>query len=166
MKRIAIHLVPILFVIMILPACAPEPEPPAEQVTNIEADMEALKALPEQWDVTYHANDLEAIMQLYTQDAVRLPPNEDIQDGKEAIRNHLQSEFSEYTSEGEIVVIDARVSGDLGYVRGTYIGKSTSKTGGEPIMYDNRFVTVAQRQVDGSWKSICEIWNDSPPSEQ
>jgi uncharacterized protein (TIGR02246 family) len=165
MRRLSIHLGPFLFIIMILPGCAPEPEPPAEQGTSIEADMEAVRALPEQWDVAYHANDLEALMQLYAHDAIRLPPDEAIQDGEEAIRNHHQLDFSEYTSEGDMVVVDARVSGDLGYVRGTYNGTSTPKADGEPIKYDNKFVMVIQRQADGSWKTICEIWNDNPPSE-
>ena len=85
--------------------------------------------------------------------------------GKEAIRNHLESEFAEYTSEGEVVVIDAKFSGDLGYARGIYKGTSTSSTGGDSIEYDNKFVVVFQRQADGSWKTIIEIWNDNPPSE-
>jgi uncharacterized protein (TIGR02246 family) len=153
----------ILFVTAFLSACAPEPAPPTEPVTNVEADLEALKAIPKKWAAAYHQNDLEAVMLLYARDAVRIPPNEAIQEGKDAIRSHLQTEFSEYTSVGDISVVDAKVSGDLGFIRGTYNGMSTSKTGGEPIRYDNKFVVVTQRQADGSWKSICEIWNDNPP---
>jgi uncharacterized protein (TIGR02246 family) len=134
-------------------------------VTNVEADKEALTAISSQWEAAYHANDLDAVMQDYAQDAVRMPPNETIEEGKEAIRNSHQAFFSEYTSDGAIEVIDVQVSGDLGYVRGTYKGMSTPKAGGDPIKSDDRFVAVFRRQTDGSWKSICEIFNDNPPSE-
>jgi uncharacterized protein (TIGR02246 family) len=146
MKRFSIYSRPIPFFMMIFPACALEPDPPTEQVTG-KKDLVALRALPEQWDVAYHAKDLEALMQLYTQDAVRLPPEVAMQDGSEAIRDHFQWAFTEHTSEGEIVVLDARVSGDLGYIRGTYNGTSISKTDGEPLKYDERFVVVAQLRL-------------------
>ncbi len=155
----------ILLVTVSLPSCAQEQALPPAPVSNTEADLETVKAIPEQWAAAYHANNLEAVVQLYTQDAARIPPNEENQEGKEAIRNHLESEFAEYTSEGEIVVIDAKVSGDLGFARGIYKGTSTSSTGGDSIEYDNKFVVVFQRQADGSWKTIIEIWNDNPPSE-
>ncbi len=165
MKKLSILVGSILLFIIFLPACAPEPAPPTEAVTNVAADIEALKAIPSQWEAAYHANDLDAVMQDYAQDAVRMPPNEAIEEGKEAIRNSHQAFFAEYTSDGAIEVVDVQVSGDLGYVRGTYKGTSTPKAGGDPIKSDTKFVAVFRRQTDGSWKSICEIFNDNPPSE-
>ncbi len=94
-----------------------------------------------------------------------MPPIEAIEEGKDAIRNSHQAFFSEYTSDGTIVVVDAQVSGDLGYVRGPYKGTSTPKAGGDPIKSDTKFVVIFRRQADGSWKTICEIFNDNPPSE-
>ena len=166
MKKLSILVGSVLLVIIFLPACAPEPAPPTEAVTNVEADIEALKAIPSQWEAAYHANDLDAVMQDYAQDAVRMPPNEAIEEGKEAIRNSHQAFFSEYTSDGAVEVVDIQVSGDLGYFHGTYKGSSTPKAGGEPIIADQKFVVVTQRQADGSWKTICEIWNENSPPQQ
>ena len=154
---------------MLLPACAPEPvqeaEPVTEEAPSIAADLETIKAIPKQWEAAYHSDNLEKLMPLYAQNAVRMPPDVPILDGKEAIRSAFELVFSEFKSEGEIVVLDAKVSGDLGYLRGTYIGTATPKAGGDPIEYDNKFVVVCQRQADGSWKTISEIWNDNPPPE-
>ena len=64
--------------LMLLPACAPQPEPQAEPVAeeapSTEADLEAIRAIPKQWEAAYHSGNLEELMPLYAQDAVRLPP--------------------------------------------------------------------------------------------
>ena len=165
MKRSFIFVVSILLAVFFLPTCAQEQAPPTEPVTNIEADIEALKAIPNEWEVVYHASDIEAVMQQYAPGAVRMPANEPIQEGKAAIRSAHEIDFSEYTSVGGNEIIDVQVSGDLGYIRGTYNGTSTPKAGGDTIEYDQKWVVVCRRQADGSWKTICEIWNENLPPQ-
>jgi len=56
-----------------------------------------------------------------------------------------------------------RVSGDLAVVRGTDTGTTAPKSGGEPVKYNLKWLTVLERQPDGTWKWIYEMWNDNDP---
>lgn len=166
MKHRMIVLVAICIAIGLFPGCAPEQEQSTEDVLNVEADIEALKAALEEWDVAWNSQNLEKLLSLYTEDAVRMPPNEATEVGSEAIRASVQRAFDESPSEEHSTIGDVRVSGDLGYVRGTFEAATTPEAGGEPVVENGKWITVHQRQPDGSWQIICEIWNANLPTSQ
>ena len=60
-------------------------------------------------------------------------------------------------------VEDVRVSGNLAVVQGTDTGTTTPKSGGEPIPFDLKWLIAFERQSDGTWKCIFEMWNDNNP---
>ena len=163
MKNLLILLCVSFFTLPFLLACTPPAEPPSVEVPSAKEDIEALKTAAAEWDVAWNSQDLEKLLSLYTEDAVRMPPNEAADVGKEAISAYVQRSFGEFTSQGGSVVDDVRVSGDLAYVRGTGDYTNTPKTGGEPIQDLGKWVIVYQRQPDDSWKVICEIWNSNLP---
>jgi uncharacterized protein (TIGR02246 family) len=154
-------------VCLLLPACAPQAEqqaePVGEEAPSTEADVQAIKAAVEEWDVAWNSQDLDGLLSLYAEDAVRMPPNEPAEVGKETIRVSLQRSFDEMTSEGHSVVVDVRVDGDLAYVRGTWKSTNTPKAGGESIQEDSKWLEVLQRQADGFWGIICEMWSSNKP---
>ncbi len=155
---------------VLLPACSPEPvqeaEPVTEEAPSTAADVAAIKAEVEKFDVAWNSQDVEALLSLYADGAVRMPPNEAEEVGKEVMRESFQRYFDEMTSEGDGVAVDVQVAGDLGFVRGTWSGTNTQKAGGESVQEDSKWLEVLQRQADGSWKIVCEIWNNNnPPSE-
>jgi len=55
------------------------------------------------------------------------------------------------------------VSGNLGYVRGTFTIKLIPKAGGEKIEVTFKAVSILRKGVDGSWKLYCDIWNSDAP---
>jgi ketosteroid isomerase-like protein len=65
------------------------------------------------------------------------------------------------TSEGGGITVDVRVSGDLAYVRGTWEATHVPKTG-ESFKEKSKWVSILQRHPDGTWKTICETWNNNP----
>jgi len=166
MKHLLFLSVAICLAAGLFPGCAPGPEPPTEDVANVEADIEALKAAIEDWDVAWNSQDLEKLLSFYTEDAVRMPPNEAAEVGNEAIRASLKRSFGDFPSEEDNTIGDVRVSGDLGYVRGTVEATTTPKAGGDPVVENSKWITVYQRQPDGSWKIISEIWNSNRPPSQ
>jgi uncharacterized protein (TIGR02246 family) len=171
MKYLIIFLGVVCLSFTLLPSCAPQPEqqaePVAEEAPSTEADVEAIKAAIEEWEVAWNSQDMEKLLSLYADDAVRMPPNEVEEVGKNAIRASFQQSFDEMTAEGGGEAVDVRVAGDLAYARGPWVATSTPKTGGEPIQDNSKWVEVLQRQADGSWKIICEMWNsNNPPPEE
>ena len=132
---------------------------------DIEADIEAIKNLTEEYDATLKAGDLDRWMSLYTDDAVRMPPNIPALVGKDAIRNFYQPFFEQYAIDINETCEEVIVCGDWAFVRGTYTYTITPKMGGEPSRDSGKLVAFHKRQPDGSWMIYRNIWNSNlPPS--
>ncbi len=133
---------------------------------NTEADIEAVKNLTEEYDAAINSGDLDSWVSLYTDDAVRMPPNSPALVGKDAIRSVMQSSFEKYTFDIKETTEEVIVAGDWAFARGTYTYTITPKAGGEPIGDDSgKWMAFNKRQPDGSWKIYRNIFNsDLPPS--
>ena len=132
-----------------------------------DADIAAIKASFQEFVQLYNAGDFERIIPAYyAENAIQMPPNESIRSGKDAILLGYQKtrELNDEHIDSSVIE-DVRVSGDLAVVRGIDTGTSTPRRGGEPVKYLLIWLTVLERQSDGAWKWIYEIWNDGPPPE-
>jgi len=96
-----------LFVAFTLSAC----QPAAEQT---EADVAAIRALTEVWGAALQTGDVAAMAALRTDDVVRMPPDEPVSRGKQAVEDFFRGVFEQFSVEGtwpvegteEIVVAD------------------------------------------------------------
>ncbi|MFQ5680197.1 MAG: YybH family protein [Gemmatimonadota bacterium] len=156
-----------LFAALILVACAPAGEEAATadegaQVTNAEADRSALFALADVWDAALNGGDIGAVMQVYGDDPVALPPNAPVVEGVEGV----QAYWSDFLAQGSVdsrnTPVDAWVSGDLAVMRGTFVSTITPAEG-EPLEEEGKWMALFQRQADGSWKAVANIWNSDLP---
>ena len=129
------------------------------QKIDIEADKETLiRMSTEDWDMNVKAGNLEANVETYAEDAVRIGSSEGVLVGKEAIRNafkNFQEKYNVIKCDNQVE--DIRVSGDLAVIRGSFSGTFVPKEEGEPIKKEGLWVTVYQRQTDGSWKKVYSL---------
>ncbi len=134
---------------------------------DTEADIEAIKNVIEEYDVAANAGDLDGLVSLYSDDAVRMSPNFPAFIGKDAIRDVYQSFFEQNVLEGGGLIEEVIVCGDWAFIRGTATFTITPKAGGEPIReYLAKWVAFNKRQPDGSWKYHRIIYNyDLPVSD-
>jgi len=170
MKKL-LTIIPLVTLLCFAFSCQKQAEEVAEEpVVDISADIEANKNLNDEWDEAYNAGDIDRLLSCYTDDAVRIPPNEPALIGKEAIRGNFQQSFDQFTEESDSVVENVKIGGDLAFVRGTWTDILTPKAGGESLNLNGSFVAINQKQPDGSWKTICEIWSNEqlifPPQEK
>ena len=126
------------------------------QDNNQEADREALiKLTTEDWDVNILAGNLDACVDSYTDDAVRIQDGK-ILKGKEEIRTLLSTGvrpgFTISTAENTLE--DIWISGDLATVRGKFTGSWAHKEYGDTLWTVGTWVDVCERQEDGSWKMV------------
>jgi ketosteroid isomerase-like protein len=56
---------------------------------------------------------------------------------------------------------DVAASGDFGYTYGSYTDQMKTKAGKDTTVY-GAYVTVWQKQADGSWKFLADASDDSP----
>jgi uncharacterized protein (TIGR02246 family) len=169
MKKLFIIL-PLALILCVMVGCQKAEEVAEEPVVDVEADIEAIKNVTEKWEVAYNDSDIDSLMSLYADNSVRIPANQPIVIGKEAVRNSFQQEFDLLTNQEDDVVVEAQVSGDLAFTRGTWKNIETPKAGGESRTVNGNWITILKRQPDGSWKIIYEMWSDeslvSPPPEK
>lgn len=145
-------------------ACAPADQaPPAEpEMTEAEAS-EMFDSLVEAWDLAQNADDIDALMALYTMDPAAMPPDMPEVDGPVEVRA-LWSAFLDASEGSDNVLQGFRFSGDLGVIWGTYtVMEAPEEEGGEAMAVSGKWMGILERQADGSWKALRNIWNTDAP---
>ena len=62
-------------------------------------------------------------------------------------------------TEFEVTTQEVQSFDDLGYARGTYYVALEMEEGADPVRLDGKFLTVFQRQPDGTWLIYRDIFN-------
>lgn len=125
---------------------------------NLEADKQALvKLTAEDWDANFLTGNLEANINFYTENAIRIW-NGKVYSGKNAIRTLLNTDTEGYRIlKHANKVEDTRISGDLATVRGSFFGSFIHKESGDTLNIKEAWVDICERQADGSWKMALTI---------
>jgi uncharacterized protein (TIGR02246 family) len=137
-------------------------QPPAQEAAPLsEEDVAAIRAADEAWIQAFRDNDDAALVALYSDDAVIMPPNEPAVEGRAAVRAYHEADLVTVTEYSEsIIEIDGRDG--LAYIRGTssMVGRAED---GEPVIESDKFLVIFRKQADGSWLITHEIWNSDQP---
>jgi len=138
--------------------------------TNVEADVAAIKALLDEWVQFYNAEDFDRLVStFYAENAVLIAPDSPVRKGKEAILLQYQKEVELNKLNKErvdsSVAQEVRVSGNLAAAWGIDSDTSTPRSGGERVKYTVNWLMAFERQTDGTWKCLYEMWKDNPRPE-
>ena len=122
------------------------------------AARRAIEAAVDRYVAASNEGNADALTELYTEDAVLLPPDHAPIHGRDAI-----GEFWRQGTDSGLAVRTLRVEveGSLGYLVGQYNLPSTED---EPAD-SGKYVMCLRRQRDGSWKLSADIWNSSAEDE-
>ncbi len=135
-----------------------------EPESNVKADIAAIKTLIDEWVQLYNAGDFEGLVSVfYADNAIYMPPDESICKGKGAILLWYKkaSELNKENVDSSVAEA-VRVSGNLAAAWGADTGTTTPRSGGEPVKYSVTWLMVFERQSDGGWKCLYEMWNENP----
>ncbi len=138
-----------------------------ETVGDIEADIDAIKKLSDVYGSVVSNGDVDSYIELFTEDAIVMPPNSKIVIGRENILNRAKSRFGTYKEIGleEVTNPDEiKIYGDWAFD----LGITTYKTRVDPTVKTNKYIRIWQKQPDDSWKLARVIWNsnDPPPTSE
>jgi len=124
-------------------------------------DVAAIKARSDEYDQFVLSRDWDAVVSLFIENAVVMPPNEPILQGREAIKTFYEAlpPIQEFMS--QVVEVDGR--GDIAYVRGSYSLKIEMEGVAEPIQDTGKTISILRKQEDGSWLFATTIWNSDLP---
>ncbi len=153
-KKIMLQL--IALALMVTACQAPAPE----VVQLSEEDVASIKQVSRTLVKTYQAGDWDAWIEVFTEDAVRMPRNRTILEGREAIR--ASSEASQPFTSFTVTPLEIDGLGDLAFARGTFT-YTRAPENADPITESGKFIQILRKQSDGSWRIFRDIWNSDLP---
>ena len=125
-----------------------------------EDDIQAIKEIYEKWDEAENAGDADALVFLVTEDVIWMEPDSPVIVGKEALRKLLESSYEKHSMKDmKTVVEEIRLAGDWAYVRSSYCTTRIPKDGSDTVHRIGNIVDICERQEDGSWKIVRDIFN-------
>jgi uncharacterized protein (TIGR02246 family) len=93
-----------------------------------------------------------------------MPPGEPFVEGKEKIYARVGANMAAGpTTDFVITPLETTSAGDWAYSRGVYTVTFPLGDGGEEGTIDGKFMTILQRQPDGTWKIHRDIYNSNVP---
>jgi uncharacterized protein (TIGR02246 family) len=125
------------------------------------ADLAAIREKMKQFAAAINAGDFEGWISLWTDDGIQIPPGSPARIGKEQIRAGMKPAFDQFILKIVINYEELRASGDLGFERGTFTETSIPRAGGETEKFSGNYLTVLERQADGSWNIIRDCFNSN-----
>jgi uncharacterized protein (TIGR02246 family) len=126
----------------------------APDMASIRSDIQALE---DRWAAAMNAKDIDALMAMYADDAISMPPGAPTLTGKAAIKKAQEADFAaprNYAT-AAFETTDVYAQGD----NVTEIGKSTFKDKAGKVVRTGKYVAVYKKQ-DGKYLCIREIYSD------
>lgn len=143
---------------------SPVPGATATGETDIARDRQALEQIDRRWEQAFNRGDAEGVAALYTDDGFLLAPNSQIARGRQSIQQQLQGFIDAGLKNIQFTTVDVGVSGDLAYEVGRYSLDVHPQGAQQAVRDEGKYVIVARRQPDGTWKLAADIFNTSQPA--
>jgi uncharacterized protein (TIGR02246 family) len=121
-----------------------------------EADRAAIRQAQEEFVKLMNARDFKGLAALYAEDAVVLPPNQPVVQGRAAIQAFMEN--SPPSSNFQLRVWEVEGRADLAYSRET-ASSTVSPAGAEAGVARDKVLAIWRKQADGSWKVLRDTWN-------
>ena len=131
------------------------------------AEKNHLMELSREWSEIVNSGDIDAIVSHWDEEAIMLPPDSPMIEGRDAIRAYVES--SSEIPGFRITWVPERAfisnSGDMAYM--IERNKVTfNDQNGEPVTVRGKVVTVWRRNNEGKWKNVIDMWNSVTPIEE
>lgn len=137
-------------------ACA---SPPATDLSR--DDVSAIRSASERYVEAMRENDWAEVAGFFTVDAIRMPPNQPMHQGREAIEQWFSqvAQVSEY----RITLEDIQGAAGFAYVRVRYTIELTPQGMSRSISDTGKALEIWKKDSDGVWRMTSAIWNSDIP---
>jgi uncharacterized protein (TIGR02246 family) len=127
------------------------------------SDVVLIKELWHEYEASVSANDKELWIALWTEAGIQMSPDAARRTGKEMIQSEMEPFFDLYDTQMSIYPDAIQVLGNQAYSHGLYEFVMTPKEGGDKIEGNGKFLTILQKQIDGSWRIAIDCFNYDAP---
>ena len=149
----------------LLVGCTPAP-PPTPPDTR-DADARAIRSTEAKWMQAFASKDADKVAAFYTEDASLLLPDAPVISGRTGIAAAFKPMLADknFSLTFASTRVQAAKSSDLAYSEGTFTMTVTAPKSKKVLTEKGKYVTVFQKQSDGSWLAVSDILNeDAPPA--
>jgi len=112
-----------------------------------------------------NAGDIERWMAVWSPAGKQMPPGAPARLGLAEIRAGNRPMFDLFNTKMTVHPDELCILGDHAYGHGNYDYAMTPKEGGQAISGSGKFLSILQKQADGSWKFAIDCFNDNAPPE-
>ncbi len=156
----------ILLVSVLLLGSCEQPSQTAGPQPLTEADKEQLTALRNSYQEAFNAKELDALVALYTDDAYLLPPNQEMVQGTDAIRQVLEYRFETLKAQNLVLTaVSTYGVGDLAYDVGTDSQQVTPPGATDPVTLKGKYLVALKKDAGGDWKlAVVAVNLNAPPA--
>lgn len=111
-----------------------------------------------------NSNNIDAILDMLTEDVVFMPPNEPSLVGKAAVRPWGEGYLKAFTIHWDKTSLEFVVAGDWAYERYAYKSSDTPRDGSAPVTDTGKGINIYRRGADGKWRIARDAWNSDLPA--
>lgn len=127
------------------------------------SDVAQIYKLWNEYAAAVTAGDMERWLSLWIDNGIQMPPDAPRRAGKETIRAEMRQRFDLFDWRMAIHPDQVQVLGDQAYSYGVYEFVMMPREGGDTSEGTGNFLTILQRQIDGSWKIAIDCFNYNAP---
>jgi ketosteroid isomerase-like protein len=148
------------FALMLLAGCAQ----PAPQVDTAK-EIAAIKAGEAQWNASIAARDVAGFMSHYADNVVMMNPGANAAVGAPAAQAGIADSFKDpnFSLQFQADRVEVSKAGDMAYTQGHFAVSQTDPATHQKVSETGSYVTVYQKQADGSWKAVADIASPGAP---
>ena len=148
--------------ILALAACTQAPPPAAD---TREADAKNIRDVEAGMLKAWTAKDADTLATFYADNASVMNPNMPVLTGSAAIKAGAKDMLAGLlTINFGATKVEVSKASDFGYSQGTYSLTMTDPKTKKAVAENGKYVTVYQKQADGSWKAVADIYNADAPA--
>lgn len=146
----------LLFALFLLIGCN-------QEKVDTKKEGEQLMQLSREWSKSAATDNIDQTVSYWSDDAIFISPGHPTLEGKESIRNMVEStaKIPGFLINWEPLSVSVSESGDMAYM----IEKNAvtiNDSLGNPITTTGRAVTIWKKNESGEWKNVVEISADDP----
>jgi uncharacterized protein (TIGR02246 family) len=104
-------------------------------------------------------SDLPAVIALWCDDGVLMPPHHPSVHGRPAIQQYFEHLFRHSRFQFAFTSSQIEIAGDIALERVEYAASAWPADGGPEVRDVGKGLHVYRRQRDGSWRLAMDIWN-------
>jgi ketosteroid isomerase-like protein len=130
---------------------------------SLEEDLAAIEAFNQAYLKAINDEDIAALSALTTEGHIMLMPGRAPLVGKAANDEANGRAFEQFDFDETWTPVETVVSGDWGHQRGTFTTAIVPKDGSERRVVTGNFLRIYQRQANGEWRMIRDMFNSDSP---